>query len=63
MSKNGVEKLGIRTILSLAKCGRGLHVKIPPKIERAYDLESGDTILLQLIEVRHATIREGEGGE
>ena len=63
MSKNGIEKMGIRTLIDVAKCGSGVHLKIPPKIERAYDLETGDTILLQMIEVRHATIREKEGGE
>lgn len=55
--------MGIRTLINAAKCGNGLHLKIPAKVTRAYDLESGDTILLQLIEVRHATIREEEGGE
>jgi len=63
MSKNGVEKMGIRTLINVAKCGNGLHLKIPAKVTRAYDLESGDTILVQLLEVRHATSREDEGGE
>lgn len=50
--------MGIRTLITAAKCGRGLHLKIPPKIERAYDLETGDTIRVHLVEVRHATIKE-----
>ena len=56
MSENGVEKMGIRDLFKVAKCGHGVHLKIPPKIERAFDLESGDTIRVHLVEVRHATI-------
>ena len=59
MSENGIEKMGIRTLIDVAKCGRGLHLKIPPKIERAYDLESRDQIFVHLIEVRRATIKSG----
>ena len=48
--------MGIRDLFKVAKCGHGVHLKIPPKIERAFDLESGDTIRVHLVEVRHATI-------
>ena len=58
MSGNEVEKLGIRDLWKVAKCGHGVHLKIPPKIERAYELESGDQIFVHLIEVRRATIRD-----
>lgn len=58
MSRKTMEKMEIRTLIGVGKCGRGFHLKIPPKIARAYDLESGDTIRVHLMEVRHATIRE-----
>ena len=50
--------MGIRDLFRVAKCGHGVHLKIPPKIERAYDLESGDQIFVHLVEVRHATIKD-----
>lgn len=50
--------MGIRTLLRVAKCGSGLHMKIPPKIAQAFDFESGDTLLVNLIEARYARVRE-----
>ena len=54
------EKMNLRDIYRVAKCGQGLHMKIPPKIARAFELETGDEILLTLHEVRYARIRETE---
>lgn len=54
------EKLGIKDIYRVAKCGQGFHLKIPPKIARAFELESGDEIYLTLHEVRYKRMRETE---
>lgn len=52
------QKMDIRTPLKVAKCGRGLHMKIPPKIVNLYTLESGDEIQVQFKYVRYSNIRE-----
>ena len=52
------EKMNLRDIYRVAKCGQGLHMKIPPKIARAFDLETGDEILVTLHEVKHTRMRE-----
>jgi len=58
MLESDKEKLNLRDIYRAAKCGSGLHLKIPPKIVRAFELETGDEILLTLHEVRYARLRE-----
>lgn len=51
-------KMNIRSIFSVAKCGGGFHIKISPRIAKAFKLESGDEVLVTFHEVRYATIRE-----
>ena len=58
MSETMSKKLGTRTWLPVAKCGSGLHMKIPPKIVRAENIETGDMIFVHLVEVRYGTVRE-----
>jgi len=52
------EKLGISTIFTVAKCGGGIHFKIPPKLAKSFDLHPGDEIHVDLKTVRRATIKE-----
>jgi len=52
------QKMDIRIPLKVAKCGSGLHFKIPPKIARMYFLESGDEVQVQMKFVRYSNIRE-----
>jgi len=55
------EKLGLSTILTVAKCGGGHHFKIPPKIVRSYELEPGDEIHVDLNTVKRAVLKEQRG--
>lgn len=52
------QKMDIRIPLKVAKCGSGLHMKLPPKIARMYFLESGDEVQVQMKYVRYCNIRE-----
>lgn len=52
------QKMDIRVPLKVAKCGSGLHFKIPPKIVKMYSLESGDEVHVQMKFVRYGNIRE-----
>ena len=52
------QKMDIRTPLKVAKCGKGLHLKIPPRIVDLYTLETGDEIHVQFKMVRYSNVRE-----
>lgn len=52
------QKMDIRTILRVAKCGTGLHFKIPTRIAKLYFLESGDEVHVQMKIVRYHNVRE-----
>jgi len=60
IEKNEVlsQKMDIRIPLKVAKCGSGLHFKIPPKIVSLYTLESGDEVHVQMKQVRYGNVRE-----
>jgi len=51
-------EMGIRDLYRVAKCGKGLHIRIPPKIAKAYELETGDEIRVTLHEVKYSRLRE-----
>ena len=52
------QKMDIRIPLNVAKCGTGLHLKLPQKIAELYTIESGDEILVQMKFVRYCNVRE-----
>lgn len=62
MSEEKIEKLGqkmdARPVLSLAKCGGGLHIKLPPELVSMYALETGDEVLIQFKYVKYCNVRE-----
>lgn len=58
MSKMQRVEMGIRDLYKVAKCGKGLHIRIPPKIAKAYELETGDEIRVTLHEVKYSRLRE-----
>ena len=45
-------KLGISTILKVAKCGDGYHFRIPKKIVDSFELKPGDEIHVDLKTLR-----------
>jgi len=51
-------EMGIRDLYKVAKCGKGLHIKIPPKIAKAFELETGDQLRVTLHSVKYARLRE-----
>ena len=52
------QKMDIRVPLKVAKCGTGLHLKLPQKIAALYTLEPGDEILIQMKFVKYCNVRE-----
>ena len=52
------QKMNIRDLYGCASCGNGLHITIPAKLVRAFDIESGDELLLKIEEVRYGNLRE-----
>jgi len=52
------EKMGISTILRVARCGDGFHFRIPARIVKAWDLERGDEIHVDLKTLRRYTEKE-----
>jgi hypothetical protein len=52
------QKMNIRDLYGCASCGNGLHITIPAKLVRAYDIEPGDELLLRIEEVRYGNLRE-----
>ena len=52
------QKMDIRVPLKVAKCGTGLHLKLPQKIADLYTIESGDEILVQMKFVKYCNVRE-----
>lgn len=52
------QKMDIRIPLKVAKCGTGLHLKLPQKIALLYTIQPGDEILIQMKFVRYCNIRE-----
>jgi len=55
--RNDWEKMDVRAIWKLAKCGDGLHLRVPKSVRDAFELESGDEIRVELAEVRRARVR------
>jgi len=51
------QKMDIRVPLKVAKCGTGLHLKLPQKISELYTIESGDEILVQMKFVKYCNVR------
>ena len=51
------QKMDIRIPLKVAKCGTGLHLKLPQKISELYTIESGDEILVQMKFVKYCNVR------
>ena len=52
------QKMDARVPLSIAKCGGGLHIKLPPELVNIYALETGDEVLIQFKFVKYCNIRE-----
>ena len=52
------QKMDARVPLSIAKCGGGLHIKLPPELVSIYALETGDEVLVQFKLVKYSNIRE-----
>ena len=52
------QKMDIRMPLKVAKCGTGLHFKIPHRTVKMYDLEPGDVVHTQMKFVIYHNIRE-----
>ena len=52
------QKMDARPVLSLGKCGGGLHLKLPPELVNMYALETRDEVLIQFKRVRYHNIRE-----
>jgi len=46
------EKLDLRQIWKVSKCGDGYHFRIPKKIADAFELNPRDEIRVHLVEVR-----------
>lgn len=51
------QKMDTRITLRAAKCGGGLHMKLPPTIVDQYNLETGDKIHVQFKSVRYCNVR------
>jgi len=54
---NQWEKMDVRDIWKLAKCGSGLHFNVPKSVIDAFELEPHDEIRVVLIEVRRARLK------
>ena len=52
------QKINIRYLFRVSKCGSGLHVWIPPKLIAAFTLEAGDELFINIDEVRYDNLRE-----
>ena len=52
------QKINVRDLFTTASCGNGLHVTVPAKLVRAFDIESGDELLIRIEEVRYGNVRE-----
>lgn len=52
------QKMNIRDLFQVASCGNGLHITIPAKLVRAWDIQSGDELLIRIEEVKYSNVRE-----
>ena len=52
------QKINIRDLMRVSKCGSGFHLWISPKLVRAYTLERGDRLMVRIEEVRYHNLRE-----
>lgn len=52
------QKMNIRDLFQCASCGNGLHITIPAKLVRAWNIETGDELLIRIEEVKYGNIRE-----
>ena len=52
------QKMDIRVPLIVAKCGTGLHFKVPQKTAIMYNLEPGDMVHTQMKFVVYYNVRE-----
>jgi len=52
------QKMDIRMPLKVAKCGTGLHFKIPHRTVKMYNLEPGDVVHMQMKFVLYSNVRE-----
>ena len=51
------QKMNIRDLFQTASCGNGLHITIPAKLVRAFDIQSGDELLIRIEEVKYDNVR------
>jgi len=52
------QKMDTRITLNVAKCGGGLHLKLPPMVVDQYTLQTGDKVRVQFKSVRYCNVRE-----
>jgi hypothetical protein len=52
------QKMNIRDLFPCASCGNGLHITIPAKLCRAFNIEPGDELLIRIEEVKYGNLRE-----
>jgi len=52
------QKMNIRDLYGCASCGNGIHITIPAKLVRAFDIQPGDELLIRIEEVQYSNIRE-----